>query len=81
MLNKHKPSSLLQKCVNYGRKTFYNIRPRIDSTVVEHLTHDPNVEAGYTKGGSITVPMTSSLTGLESGVLQLKIFVFICKTD
>jgi hypothetical protein len=31
-------------------------------------------------GGSIIVPLTSCLTGLESAVWQLKIFVFICKT-
>ncbi len=37
--------------------------------------------AGNTKGGSITVPLTSYLTGLESAVWQLTIFVFICKTD
>ncbi len=36
---------------------------------------------GNTKGGSITVLMTSCLTGLESAVQQLTIFVFICKTD
>ncbi len=36
---------------------------------------------GNTKGGSITVPLTSWLTGLESAVWQLMIFVFICKTD
>ncbi len=36
---------------------------------------------GNTKGGSITVPLTCCLTGLESAVLQLTIFVFICKTD
>jgi hypothetical protein len=36
---------------------------------------------GNTKGGSITVPLTSSLSGLESAVLQLTIFVFIYKTD
>jgi hypothetical protein len=36
---------------------------------------------GNTKGGSITVPLTSCLTGLKSPVLQLTIFVFICKTD
>jgi len=36
---------------------------------------------GNTKGGSITVLLTSCLTGLESAVLQLTIFVFICKTD
>ncbi len=34
-----------------------------------------------TKGGSITVSLTSCLTGLESAVWLLKIFVFICKTD
>ncbi len=37
--------------------------------------------SGDTKGGSIAVPMTSCLTGLESAVCQLTIFVFICKTD
>ncbi len=37
--------------------------------------------AGNTKGGSITVLLTSCLTGLESAVWQLTIFVFICKTD
>jgi hypothetical protein len=34
-----------------------------------------------TKGGSITVLLTSCLTGLESAVQQLTIFVSICKTD
>jgi hypothetical protein len=38
-------------------------------------------EAGNTKGGSITVPLTSCLTGLESAVWQLTIFVFIWKTE
>jgi len=32
--------------------------------------------AGNTKGGSITVPLTSCLTGLESAVLLLTIFCF-----
>jgi hypothetical protein len=36
---------------------------------------------GNTKGGSITVPLTSCLTGLESAVWQLTFLVFICKTD
>ncbi len=36
---------------------------------------------GNTKGGSIPVPLTSCLTGLESDVRQLKIFVFICNAD
>jgi len=39
------------------------------------------VNPGNTKGGSITVPLTSCLTGLESAVWQLTIFVFICKTE
>jgi hypothetical protein len=34
---------------------------------------------GNTKGGSIIVPLTSCLNGLESAVWQLTIFVFICK--
>ncbi len=36
---------------------------------------------GNTKGESKTVPLTSCLTGLESAVGLLTIFVFICKTD
>jgi hypothetical protein len=39
------------------------------------------MSAGNTKGGSITVPLTSCLTGLESAVWQLTIFAVICKTD
>ncbi len=38
-------------------------------------------DQGILKGGSITVPLTSCLTGLESAVWQLTTFVFICKTD
>jgi hypothetical protein len=39
------------------------------------------LRAGNTKVGSITVLLTSCLTGLESAEFQLTIFVFICKTD
>jgi hypothetical protein len=39
------------------------------------------VSAGNTEGGSMTVPLTPCLTGLESAVWQLTIFVFICKTE
>ncbi len=38
-------------------------------------------EPGNTKGGSITVQLTSCLTGFQSAVWQLTIFVFICKSD
>ncbi len=36
---------------------------------------------GNTNGGSITLPLTSCLTGLEPAIKQLTIFVFIHKTD
>ncbi len=39
-------------------------------TVVEHSSHHPKVKAGNTKGGCITVPLTSCLTGLDKSVLQ-----------
>ncbi len=38
-------------------------------------------KAGNTKGGSVIVPLTSCLTGLESDVLLLAILAFIFKTD
>jgi hypothetical protein len=40
-----------------------------------------NVYTGNTKGGSITVPLTFCLSGLELAVCQLAIFVFTCKID
>jgi hypothetical protein len=39
------------------------------TTLVEHFTLPP---PGNTKGGSITVPLTSSLAGLDLSVLQIK---------
>jgi hypothetical protein len=36
-------------------------------------------QPGKAKGGSITVPLTSCLTGLESAVWQLTIFVLFAK--
>jgi hypothetical protein len=38
------------------------------------------LEPGNTKGGSITVLLTSGSIGLESAARLLTIFVFICKT-
>jgi len=35
-----------------------------------------NLKSGNTKGGSITEPLTFCLTGLESAVWQLPIFIF-----
>ncbi len=40
------------------------------------------VKPGNTKGGSITVPLTSCLTGLDKSVLQIKTkFVFFNTAD
>ncbi len=38
------------------------------------------VEAGDTKGGSITVPLTSCLTGLDQPVSQIKTKIVSCHT-
>jgi len=35
---------------------------------------------GNTKGGSITVPLTSCLTGLDKSVLQIKTKIVSCHT-
>jgi hypothetical protein len=43
--------------------------------------HYEGEEATGTARGSITVLLTSCLTGLESAVWQLTIFVLTCKTD
>ncbi len=39
-----------------------------------------NVETGNTKGGSITVPFTSCLTGWDLSVLQIKTKIVSCHT-
>jgi hypothetical protein len=46
-----------------------------------HFNLSTYITPGNPKWGSITVPLTSCLTGLEFAVCQLTIFVFICKTD
>ncbi len=42
----------------------------------KYLSYEAMVHAGNTKGGSITVPLTSCLTGLELAVRQLPLFCF-----
>ncbi len=39
-----------------------------------------SVYPGNTKGGSITVPLTSCLTGLDKSILQIKTKVVSCHT-
>ena len=38
------------------------------------------VRTGNTKGGSITVPLTSCLTGLDLSVLQIRTIIVSCHT-
>ncbi len=54
--------------------------PSCDSTVVKHIAREPKIEAGNTKGGSITVPLTSCLTGLDQSVQQIKTKIFSSHT-
>jgi hypothetical protein len=39
-----------------------------------------SLEPGNTKGGSITVPLTSCLTGLDKSALQIKTKIVSCHT-
>jgi hypothetical protein len=64
---------------NYS--SYQSTRATIGGKVVKYKPRHHKIEAGNTKGGLITVPLTSSLTGLESAVWQQTIFVFSCKTD
>ncbi len=57
------------------KRKFKNIRFKLLKKLLRSF------KAGNTKGGSMTVLLTSCLTGLESAVRQLTFFVFICKTD
>jgi hypothetical protein len=51
----------------------------LELSVSDATIWNMTLRAGITKEGSTTVPLTSCLTHLESAVLQLTIFVFICK--
>ncbi len=44
------------------------------------VLHTVWVLSGNTKGGSITVPLTSCLTGLDQSVLQIKTKIVSCHT-
>ncbi len=41
---------------------------------------DSNLRSGNTKGGSITVSLTSCLTGLDQSVLQMQTKIVACHT-
>ncbi len=48
--------------------------------MVEHLQRHSIVKARNTKGGTITVLLTSCLTGLDKSVLQIKTKIAISHT-
>jgi hypothetical protein len=45
-----------------------------------HFAKTLNLQPGNTKGGSIAVPFTSCLTGLEWSVFKIKSKIVICHT-
>jgi hypothetical protein len=66
MLARDKHSSLLRKSVNYDRKKFYRIDHRPWNEYIKIQKGKKSIVLpGNTKGGSITVPLTSCLTGLD----------------
>jgi len=76
--------------INWSQKTgqclanahkFLNVSDDKGVLTIFYFNAFSNKDSGNTKEGSITVPLTFCLTGLESAVWQLAIFVFICKTD
>jgi hypothetical protein len=75
---KRKPfvCSVLQQLVKR-----HSAKVAISNLNINKAKNTQRAEPGNTKGGSITVPLTSCLTGLVSAVSQLTIFVFICETD
>ncbi len=75
-----------QRDTRAGETDNYKTEIRTDRKVIEterrqNTRKTGRHRPGNTKWGSITVPLTSCLTGLESAVWQLTFFIFICKTD
>jgi hypothetical protein len=56
-------------------KFFVISRPAVFCFVVEYI-----LQPGNTKGGSITVPLTSCFTGLDQSILQTKTAIVSCHT-
>jgi len=77
-----KRSGLLWQFVSYSRKRFYNIGPIVNFLNISSNSSFEvnNVFPGNTKGGSIIVPFTSCLTGLDWSVLQIKTKIVSCHT-
>jgi hypothetical protein len=68
--------TIAQKAITQKTVSQKSVGIRYRCTAV--LNRGVCVQPWNTKGGSITVLLTSCLTGLESAVWQMTIFVFIC---
>ncbi len=58
-------------------------KPKLDNSKFNPIllfSQSFTLKAGNTKGGSITVPLTSCLTGLDWSVLQNKTKIVSCHT-
>jgi hypothetical protein len=71
--------ALLRKDLAYKKEQVNLSRESFFRSTTSKVREGVSVVTGNTKGGSITALLTSCLTGLESAVRQLTIFVFICK--
>ena len=83
LISKEAVISFCQKIQKSFRKKFCSKSWKDGATTFRWMTFSRTtfrkvtfVKSGYTKGGSITVLLTSCLTGLESAVWQLAIFCF-----
>ncbi len=61
-------------------QTLSDDRKKLLFVVVGGVVGEGRGESGNTKGGSITVPLTSCLTGLDFPVLQIKTKIISCHT-
>jgi hypothetical protein len=64
---------------NYSQRNYFMFTALINLMRAEIRVTEMH-QAGNTKGGSITVPLTSCLTGLDYSVLQIKTKIVSCHT-
>jgi hypothetical protein len=67
--------------LDHSRNVFFPVKNISNMSSRLQTLYSTVVKPWNTKGGSITAPLTSCLTGFESAVRELTIFVYICKTD
>ncbi len=71
------------KIVSSHTADYKSVKQEVSSTVILSslvVFSDWSIKAGNAKGESITVPLTSCLTGLDKSVLQIKTKIVSCPT-